>query len=112
MAREAANYENRLHAVLLLIRKVRIPPSIKVSHEKALYIEPAKYATGRVEMTSYTITPGGTTWIQENAFLGKRPRRITFGFIKASAVNGAYHQNPFNFEHFNLNYVTLVVNGR
>ena len=63
-------------------------------------------------MKTYTIAPGGATWIQENAFLGKLPRRITFGFIKASAVNGAYHQNPFNFEHFNLNYATLVVNGR
>ena len=58
------------------------------------------------------IAPGGAMWIQENAFLGKLPRHITFGFIKASAVNGAYHQNPFNFEHFNLNYTTLVVNGR
>ena len=50
--------------------------------------------------------------IQENAFLGKLPLRIIFGFLKASAVNGVYHQNPFNFEHFNLNYTTLVVSSR
>ena len=58
------------------------------------------------------IAPGGATWIQENTVPGKLSRRITFGFIKASAINGVYHQNPFNLEHFNFNYVTLVVNDR
>ena len=67
-------------------------PSIKVAHKKALYIRPAKYLICHVEMKTYRIA--------------------SFSFIKESAVNGAYHQNPFNFEHFNLNYVTLNVNSR
>ena len=43
-----------------------------------------------VEMKMYTIMLGVTTWIQENAFLGKHQHRITFGFMKTTAVNGAY----------------------
>ena len=70
------------------------------SHEKALYIGPAKYATGHVEMTSYTIAPSGTTWIQRNAFFGKCPRRIIFSFIKASAVYGVYHRNLLTLNVF------------
>ena len=112
MAGERADYETRLHDVSLLIRKVRIPLSMKVGLEKALYIRPVKYATHRVEMKTYMIAPDGAIWIQENAFLGKLPHRITSGFIRASVVNGAYHQNPFNFECFNLICMTLVVNGR
>ena len=112
MATENATYETRLHDVSLFIRKVTIIPSIKVVHEKALYIGLAKYATCHVEMKIYTNALGGATWSQENAFLEKLPCRITFGFIKTTAVNGAYQQNPFNFQHFSLNYATLVVNSR
>ena len=97
MPTNGATYETRLEDVSLFARKLTITPSIKVVHKKALYIGPAKYATRHVEMKTYTIAPDGTTWIQENDFLGKLPRRITFAFIKASAVNGAYHQKPFNF---------------
>ena len=27
-------------------------------------------------------------------------------------VNGVLHQNPFHFEHFNINFIALHINGR
>ena len=34
------------------------------------------------------------------------------GLVKNSAYNGTFNLNPYNFEHFNLNHLSLHVNGR
>ena len=33
------------------------------------------------------------------------------GFVKADALNGDYKLNPFNFQHFDCNFIALRVNG-
>ena len=37
---------------------------------------------------------------------------VTLGFVKNSAFNGALKQNPFHFDHFNLSYLSLNVDGK
>ena len=111
MGVEAADFVVCLHNVSLFVRKVKISPSIKVSHAKALAIAPGKYVTCRVEMKTCTIQPNGYTLVQENPFLGALSRRMTFAFIKLTAVNDVYIQNPFNLEHFGNNFIALFVNG-
>lgn len=48
---------------------------------------------------------------QPNIIHGLLPRQIVIGFVKADAVNGDYNLNPFNFEHFNCNFIALRING-
>ena len=83
-----------------------------MSHAKALQITLVKYTTHCVNMKMYAISPNRNTWVKENIFLGVHPRCITLLFIKSTAVNGVYHQNPFHFEHININFMALDVNRR
>jgi hypothetical protein len=37
---------------------------------------------------------------------------MIIGFLSNVAHNGSYRHNPFNFQHFNLNYLALYVDGQ
>ena len=34
------------------------------------------------------------------------------GCVDSDAYNGNYHKNPFNFKHYDINFVALNVHGR
>jgi hypothetical protein len=95
----------------LYVRRVNLNPSILLAHEKMLTSTPAIYPFKRVEMLSYSIPAGTYKKCFENLFLNKIPSRIILGLVKNSAFSGALHENCYNFEHFDMNYMTLSVNG-
>jgi hypothetical protein len=96
---------------MIFIRKVNLNPSILLAHEKMLQTTPAIYPFKRVEMLSYSIPAGTYKKCFENLFLNKIPSRIILGLVKNSAFSGGLHENCYNFDHFNLNYLNLSVNG-
>jgi hypothetical protein len=95
----------------LWIRKVKINPSILVAHANGLNRHTAKYPFKRVEMHNYTIPSGSQQHTIENMFLGRIPTRIIVGLVSHKAFSGAYNLNAFNFQHFDVNYLTLFKNG-
>ena len=50
--------------------------------------------------------------MQDNLFLSQTPAKIVIGLVDSGAFNGAYDKNPFHFQHFNLNYLCLYMDGR
>ena len=59
-------------------------------------------------MTMHTGIHGETL---DNIILGQLPKRIIIGFVNNKAFNGDRALNPFNFEHFNINFLCLYVDG-
>ena len=47
----------------------------------------------------------------EHLFLGPCPVKIIIGFIDNSAYFGAFNFNPFNFQHFDVNFLMLYKDG-
>ena len=47
----------------------------------------------------------------DNIILGQLPKRIIIGFVNNKAFNGDRALNLFNFEHFNINFICLYVDG-
>ena len=43
--------------------------------------------------------------------MGQLPHRIIIGLVKSSDYNGSRTSNPFLFHHFNLNHISLTING-
>lgn len=97
--------------VTLWMRKVKINPSILIAHAKLLNTHTAKYPFKRVEMHNYTIPCGSQFHTIENMFLGRIPNRIIVGLVSHAAFSGDYVKNPFNFQHYGVNYLTLFKNG-
>lgn len=44
-------------------------------------------------------------------FNGEQPRQLLITMLHQTRVNGSKNLNPFVFEHFNLNYLNLRING-
>ncbi|KAK3932720.1 hypothetical protein KUF71_002691 [Frankliniella fusca] len=90
---------------------VTISPSVLLAHAQALEKSPAKYPVNRIDIKTVTITQGLRDKTIDNLFLNSLPQRVIIGFVDNRAFNGDYTRNPFNFQHFNLNYIQMHVDG-
>lgn len=109
---DAANkYRINITDATLLIRRVRLSPSLLLAHEKMLSQTTAKYPLTRVEVKAITLHNGVHGETIDNVILGQLPKRIIIGFVDNKAYNGDKAMNPFNFKHFNINYLCLCVDG-
>jgi hypothetical protein len=95
----------------LLVRRVTINPGILLAHARALGRGTAKYPLTRVEVKTMTIHGGVQGETLDNVFLGQLPKRMIVGFVDNKAFNGDKAYNPFNFQHFNVNFLSLYVDG-
>lgn len=91
----------------LFVRKVKINPAILIAHTKALAVATAKYPITRVEVKTITISRDIQSKTIDNLYLGQLPKRCIIGFVDSTAFNGSLKYNPFNFQHFNHNYLAL-----
>lgn len=95
----------------LHIRKVKINPSILVAHARALAISNAKYPITRVEIKTFTITAGVSGKSVDNLYLSQLPKRVIVGMVTNAAFNGSIETNPYKFQHFNHNFISLYVDS-
>lgn len=95
----------------LLVRRVKISPGILLAHARALSKTTAKYPLTRVEVKAISLHSNIHGETLSNIILGQLPKRIIVGFVKNKAFNGHVTLNPFNFDHFNINYLCLYVDG-
>lgn len=95
----------------LFVRKVKINPSILVAHARALSVSTAKYPITRVEVKTVTVGADIQSKSLDNLFLGQLPKRCIIGMVESSAFNGSFTSNPYNFEHFNYNYLSLYLDS-
>lgn len=95
----------------LLIRRVKINPTVLLAHSKVLEMTTAKYPVTRSEIKVITIPAGVQGKTLDNVFLGQMPKRCIVGFVSNKSFNGDMNLNPFDFQHHNLNFVSLYVDG-
>lgn len=106
-AADTNQYKIKILEAVLLIRKLKIAPAVLVAHANTLLRHPARYNIVRCELKSMTIPSNIQNTTLENIFLGQLPQRIVVVFVNAAAFNGNLKSNPFNFEHFNHNYLNV-----
>ena len=93
------------------MRKVSISPSVLLGHAHALEKAPAKYPVNRVDIKTLTITAGLRDKNIDNLFMNQMPQRVVIGFVDNRAFNGDFARNGFNFQHFQVNFLSLMVDG-
>lgn len=96
----------------LYVRKVQVNPSILIAHNRTLEKINAKYPITRVEIKTVTIPAGLQSKTLDNLFMGQLPKRIILGLVTNTAFNGDFGKNPFNFQHFGLNFASMYVDGQ
>ncbi|KAG8235574.1 hypothetical protein J437_LFUL013124 [Ladona fulva] len=109
--RQFAEIKVKITDASLLVRKVKISPSVLLAHSRALEKATAKFPLTRVDIKTVTISKDVQSKTIDNIFLGQMPKRVIAGFVLNSAFNGDITKNPFNFQHFDLNFMCLYLDG-
>jgi hypothetical protein len=109
---DAVTYNTVIEDVALFVRKVKLNPSIPLEHNKMLNQgRNVKYPIRRGVVTTFTISQGNMSINKDNVILGQLPRRVIVGLVTNRAFNGSIKHNPFNFQHFDLNHLSLYAGG-
>ncbi|KAF4524514.1 hypothetical protein B566_EDAN011525 [Ephemera danica] len=111
MSSGASKYDVKITDATLLVRRMKLAQSVALALEKVLLTSTAKYATTRVEMKSYTVPSGLLTFNMDNIFMGQLPVRLICVMTSNESVNGSYKKNPYNFKHYDINFLNLTKDG-
>ena len=113
MGDNVGGFKVTIEEASLHVRKVKINPTVSLEHAEELQKGvPAKYPLRRGVVTSSTIPAGTLSFNKENLITGQLPRRVFLGIVTNTTFNGNGKENPFNFKHFGLNYLTLSVGNQ
>ena len=58
-----------------------------------------------------TVNSGLSDVMLNNVITGQIPRRIVVAMVLNKAFTGDIKENPFNFQHFNINYLAANIDG-
>ena len=73
---------------------------------------PALYPVDHVECQYLTLGTGIQSYMKDDLFRGQIPKMLILAMVLTDAYNGAYGKNPFNFQHFNLSFLELKIDGK
>lgn len=105
---DTQKYKIKITEAILIVRKIKINPSILAAHSLTLEKYTAKFPITRCEIRHTTIPRGVQTTSLDSLVFGQLPKRVIVCMVDADAFNGSLHTNPFNFQHFNYNYMNVV----
>lgn len=94
----------------LKVCMVSVSPGVILGHAAALKNANALYPFTRVEMFNHSVPAGDSNVHLRNLNTKSVPTRLVVGMVSAAGYNGAYKKNPYNFQHFNVTDISLVVN--
>ena len=104
-------YKLKIVEMKLYILTLEISDAVSLAISKMLETDNARWFINKTSLKIVTIPEGLSNIMQDNAFLGKLPKRLTIAFVTDASMAGGYQQNPFNFQHFGLSQLGLRVNG-
>ncbi|XP_053200849.1 uncharacterized protein F54H12.2-like [Panonychus citri] len=110
-AADTAKYEIKFEKFSLHIKRVKLFPEAQKSIIAGLEKGPAKYFITRNDTRVFSIPSGQSSASIENVYHGVLPRRILVGLVKDAAQEESIYLDPFEFKHFNTNFISLNVDG-
>jgi hypothetical protein len=105
-------YKIKIIDLLLTVRKVELHPEALNLNTK--FFKSGKLAVlpiDRNQIKTFVLPTGLGSKVLTNVINGQLPRGIIIGLVAAKAYNGKQTENPYNFQHFNLQKISLSVNG-
>jgi hypothetical protein len=108
----ADNYNIEFEKLFILVRRVKISPSVMLANSTSLSKLPAQYPFKRVQIVGQNSSLKATSHTFSNISVSSNilPTRVIVGFVDTDSSTGAYHKNPFNFKNYGINSVELKAN--
>ena len=112
MKAKEAKYQIELEKCSLFVRRITPTPSMLLNHADTLSKINCLYPIERVWPKFFTLNKGVREFDLANISQGQLPSRIIVGLVSTKAFSGSVDTDPYKFQHFNLDYISLQCNGR
>lgn len=111
MGPAADKHKYSIEDAKMKICHVKVNPGVMLGHAAALKKNPALYPHIRSDIKAFNIPQGSFTWNMDDIYQGSVPSRVVVGLVGGQSYSGSYEKNPFNFQHYNLNFISFEVDG-
>lgn len=98
-------------SAILHLRQAKPLASYMAEISSNLTLQNAVYPIQHTEMITFSISQNAQSENKSGLFNGRLPKAMFVGMVENSAYNGAYEKEPFHFQHFNCNSITLYQNS-
>ena len=105
-------YKVAISEVMLKAAMIQIHADILKSHARCLEDTPALYPLLKTEVKTFAVGKGQYNVNLDDIFQGKIPNRLILGMVSADAYAGDLTKNPFNFKHYNFDFMCLYATGQ
>ena len=105
-------YKTFINNAVLYVRKVKVNPTVTLAHANVLKKNNMVFPVTRVDCKVFSISANSHSAYRENIISGQLPTRLVIGCVRNDAFNGVHSLNPFNFQHFDLNHLSVHVDGQ
>ena len=112
MGYAAGDYKITISDMELRVRQMLMNPSVVSGHLQGLQKQHVHYPIQFSDFDTFTIPIGHTTYVKDHLYAQNSPKLLIVGMVDNGAFNGDLAKNPFHFRHFDLNYLSLVKNGK
>ena len=106
-----AKYKVVIMDAMLSVCHITVSPEIVMGHNEILKNTTAKYPFWRSEIKHFAMSSGQYYFNKDNMFQGEIPTRMIICLVSSEAMSGNYKKNPFSFKHYNLDNLTITVDG-
>lgn len=105
------NYRINILEARYMLPCILASAELALSHEKMLQSVNARYMVPRVTVKTVAIPAQSRTLSHDNIYLGTLPESLIICFVREEYMGSNRQGNPFNFQHHDINYLALYMNG-
>ena len=105
------NYKVEFQSLVLQVERILPSDTAWLTLQRNWLELPVYYPVSRVLMRSFTVPKGSMNHNLTNIHSGQAPNLVCVGMVNTESYNGTISKNPYNFQHFDVNYVNLTLNG-
>jgi hypothetical protein len=95
----------------LFVRTKQVNPELVLAHKATLQKANMRFPMNRVTVGKHGIAAGFKSVTVPLNFPSKLPKRLFIGLVTNTACTGTLAENPFNFQPFGLETLSIKVNG-
>ena len=105
-------YAVKIDQLRLSVRIVQVAAAVQKYHREKLFKEPCIYPINRTQIKNYNVNKDQSLVDIWNLYASssRLPKHIIIAMVETSSMN-SYSKNPFNFQHFGMDYCVLKVNS-
>jgi hypothetical protein len=107
-----SNFKTIIEEVTLKVCHVTPTPQLLTAHQETLNKKfLALYPYTKSDVKKFTVGQGSFDFTKDDVFQNLIPSRLVLCMVNNESLNGSFHRNPFNFQHYGVNFVEVSVDG-